>query len=50
MTALAPVRGVYKADFPPTSAALRVTAAVIPPVEVLQPAIQVEWSECSCEL
>lgn len=50
MSALAPVHGVYKPDFSPTSAALRVVAAVIPPAEILQPAIQVEWSECSYEL
>ena len=50
MSALAPVRGVYKPDFSPTSAALRVAAAVIPPAEISQPAVQVERSECSCEL
>lgn len=47
---LAAVHGAYKPDFSPTSAASRVAAAVIPPAEIVQPAIQVEQSECSCEL
>lgn len=50
MSALAPVRGVSKPGFSATSAALWVAVAVIPPAEISQPAVQVEWRECSCEL
>lgn len=50
MSALAPVCGGHKPGFSATSAALWVAAAVIPPVEISQPGVQVEWSEGSCEL
>lgn len=47
---LLPMCGVHKPGFTATSAALWVAAAVIPPVEISQPGVQVEWNECSCEL